>query len=75
MSIMRATKGTKTIRQESTATSKALKPPPTEEEIRKRAHQIFLARGCAAGRELDDWLLAERQIYRERIEEFQQQKK
>jgi len=50
-----------------------LKPPPTEEEIRQRARQIFLARGGAPGRELDDWLLAERQIFRERIEELKHQ--
>lgn len=35
---------------------------PTAEEIRHRAHQIFLARGGKAGREFDDWLQAEREI-------------
>ena len=69
---MQTTKRTKPARHESTAASK---PPPTEEEIRQRAQQIFLARGGAPGRELDDWLLAERQIFRERIEEFKQQNK
>ncbi|MGH7990682.1 MAG: DUF2934 domain-containing protein [Limisphaerales bacterium] len=43
--------------------------------MRQRAHQNYLARDGAPGRELDDWLLAERQIYRERIEEFKQQNK
>jgi len=38
------------------------KPPPTPEQIRQRAHEIFLARGGAAGRELDDWLQAEREL-------------
>jgi hypothetical protein len=38
---------------------------PTEyvpELIRKRAYQLFEARGAQAGHELDDWLEAERQI-------------
>lgn len=37
-----------------------------EEQIRERAHQIFLARGCAPGNELDDWLRAEQELKRER---------
>jgi hypothetical protein len=32
--------------------------------IRKRAYQIFEARGCETGRELEDWLLAEREVKR-----------
>jgi len=36
--------------------------PPTPEQIRQRAHEIYLARGGAAGRELDDWLQAEREL-------------
>ncbi|HUA66859.1 MAG TPA: DUF2934 domain-containing protein [Alphaproteobacteria bacterium] len=35
---------------------------PLLEQIRQRANQIYLARGRAAGRELDDWLQAEREI-------------
>jgi hypothetical protein len=37
-----------------------------EEQIRERAHQIFLARGGGPGNELDDWLRAEQEIKRER---------
>jgi hypothetical protein len=37
-------------------------PPPDPEEIRRRAHEVFKARGCAPGRELDDWLTAEREL-------------
>ena len=36
--------------------------PPTPEQIRRRAHEIYLARGGAAGRELEDWLQAEREL-------------
>ena len=35
---------------------------PTEEEIRVRAYQIFIARGRAPGHALDDWLRAEREL-------------
>jgi hypothetical protein len=48
-------------------------PAPTNsfvpnEQIRERAHQIFLARGGTPGNELDDWLLAERELKRERAQ-------
>jgi hypothetical protein len=72
---MKATRQIKKPDGDSMATARPLKPPSTEEEIRQRAHQIFLARGGAPGRELDDWLLAEYQIFRERIEEFRRQDK
>ncbi|MGH7942684.1 MAG: DUF2934 domain-containing protein [Limisphaerales bacterium] len=72
---MKTTKRKQNPQREGETAIKTLKPPPTEEEIRQRAHQNYLARDGAPGRELDDWLLAERQIYRERIEEFKQQNK
>ena len=36
-----------------------------EEEIRLRAHQLYVERGSADGGEVDDWLQAERE-YRDR---------
>ena len=33
-----------------------------EEEIRRRAYELFLQRGGTPGRENDDWLIAEREI-------------
>lgn len=36
--------------------------PPTEKDIRERAYQLFLARGAGSGRELEDWLQAEREL-------------
>ena len=33
-----------------------------QEEIRRRAYEIYLARGQYSGCELDDWLQAEREI-------------
>jgi hypothetical protein len=35
---------------------------PLEEQIRQRAHQIYLQRGEQAGSELDDWLQAEAEL-------------
>jgi hypothetical protein len=35
---------------------------PTPEEIQQRAHQIYLSRGSVAGRDLEDWLQAEREL-------------
>ena len=35
---------------------------PTEEEIRNRAHQIYLERGCEGGHEISDWLQAEYEL-------------
>ena len=33
-----------------------------EHEIRGRAYEIYLARGSQPGRELEDWLQAEREL-------------
>jgi hypothetical protein len=33
-----------------------------EHEIRSRAYELYLARGAQAGRELEDWLQAEREL-------------
>jgi len=35
-----------------------------DEEIRRRAYEIYLQRGEQPGRELDDWLQAERELER-----------
>lgn len=37
-------------------------PPNIEEGIRKRAYELFEARGGEGGHELDDWLRAEEEI-------------
>jgi NADPH:quinone reductase-like Zn-dependent oxidoreductase len=38
----------------------------SEHEIRGRAYELYLARGAQPGRELDDWLQAERELTAER---------
>ena len=37
-------------------------PQPTYGEIAQRAHQLYEARGYECGRDLDDWLQAEREL-------------
>jgi hypothetical protein len=37
-------------------------PPPTHEQVEALAHAIWIDRGCPEGRELDNWLEAERQL-------------
>lgn len=37
---------------------------PLEEQIRQRAHEIYLQRGGQDGSELDDWLQAEEEVLR-----------
>lgn len=49
-----------TITKKSSA--RTFRHRPTEEEIRKRAYEIYLQRGCAHGYDLDDWLRAEREL-------------
>jgi hypothetical protein len=40
--------------------------PQSDEEIRVRAYEIFLERGAEPGRELEDWLQAERECGQQR---------
>lgn len=35
---------------------------PSEDQIRERAYEIYLARGCEDGHDLEDWVEAERQF-------------
>lgn len=41
------------------------KTPPTLEQIRQRARELYVARGSAAGMALNDWLQAEQELRRE----------
>jgi hypothetical protein len=35
---------------------------PTKEQIEKRAYELYLARGCKPGMDVEDWLVAEREL-------------
>ena len=43
-------------------TRQVMRAEPTTEQIRKRAYEIYVSRGNAPGDELQDWLLAEREL-------------
>ena len=38
---------------------------PSREDVAARAYEIFLARGGESGREMDDWLQAEKELMEE----------
>jgi hypothetical protein len=35
---------------------------PTQHQIEKRAYELFHARGCEHGKDLEDWLIAEQEL-------------
>jgi hypothetical protein len=37
-------------------------PASLEEDIRRRAYEIYLQRGCTPGREDEDWIVAEQEV-------------
>jgi hypothetical protein len=41
---------------------------PLEEQIRRRAYELYIRRGNQSGSEFDDWLQAEEEILRAREE-------
>lgn len=43
-------------------TRQAGQPEPSDEEIRQRAYEIYLAKGGAPGNEVEDWLQAEHEL-------------
>jgi hypothetical protein len=40
-----------------------------EEEIRRRAYEIYLERGCTPGNENEDWLVAEREVRSRQVQQ------
>lgn len=49
---------------EDETTSAEIGNPPPQEEIRRRAYEIYLERGEQPDCDLDDWLQAEREVQR-----------
>lgn len=73
----RASRADKVMTKDPGKTSKKASAPPssrptkkratapaqvTHDEVARRAYDLFLARGCEHGRDLDDWLQAEREL-------------
>jgi DUF2934 family protein len=52
----------KEARKTLTEVRRTVVPINLEEEIRRRAYQLYEERGCTPGHENDDWLVAEREI-------------
>lgn len=54
----------KTAKSSSSALKNArvAKSAPTQDEIARRAYEIYLERGGAPGHELEDWTRAEREL-------------
>jgi len=55
-------------RRRTAADQQAPAPAPTAEEIAVRAYELFLERGGEHGKDVDDWLRAERELGRQTIE-------
>lgn len=53
---------TKEPRKTLSEVRRTVVPINLEEEIRRRAYQLYEERGCTPGHENDDWLVAEREI-------------
>jgi hypothetical protein len=48
---------------------------PSKNQIRERAYQIFLDRGGSPGRELEDWLQAEKELRAQALAESSNEEK
>ena len=57
-----SSKATRTANIEAEVVSAEIGNPVPEEEIRRRAYEIYLERGEQPGCDLDDWLQAEREL-------------
>jgi hypothetical protein len=55
-------KSTRDFSAKATRDAERSRRPVTEDQIRLRAYEIFLARGEAPGQDLDDWLRAESEL-------------
>jgi hypothetical protein len=45
-----------------------------EEQIRRRAYEVYRERGCQAGTELDDWLQAESELKQKEVKKINNRK-
>ena len=54
------------IRVHKLETDTTMNAPALEDRIRQRAYKLHQARGGAPGKDLDDWLQAEREIKAEK---------
>ena len=57
-------KATRNENTDAAAPSAEIGNPAPQEEIRRRAYELYLERGEQPGCDLDDWLQAERELQR-----------
>jgi hypothetical protein len=58
----KATSVQQTVTPVTLEASKNVASASVEEEIRRRAYELYLQRGGTSGNESDDWLVAEREV-------------
>lgn len=51
---------------DATAAVAPIQPPPSHDEVARRAYELFVERGCEEGRDLEDWLRAEVELSQRR---------
>jgi hypothetical protein len=58
----------KTSDSGTTSADRAPKPPATiaNNDVARRAYDLYLARGCEHGHDAEDWLQAERELHYDR---------
>jgi hypothetical protein len=61
------TTSTRAVRKSMSVAKVAGMTEPATDEIRKRAYEIYLARGCALGDPVADWLQAERELRESKV--------
>jgi hypothetical protein len=61
-SAKRTTKDVASTAADRSASPSTLSARATDRDIARRAYALYLARGGAHGHDVDDWLLAERQL-------------
>ena len=54
--------GAAAAQTDQSPTSPAQAPTPDGRDIARRAYELYLARGCDAGHDVEDWLRAEREL-------------
>lgn len=46
----------------TTSRQRTIKPLPSDDAIARRAYELFIRRGGEHGRDIEDWLLAKREL-------------
>jgi Protein of unknown function (DUF2934) len=54
--------GAAAAQTDQSPTSPAHAPTANGDDIARRAYELYLARGCDAGHDVEDWLQAEREL-------------